>query len=104
MHLFGCTFYNNNIFLINYIWNLKNKYYQLFDGVLCIFRGSSGEAKSNSPLVSYMFPVISFPLELFSSQYWKIDYDLTWETLGNGYILIKFIMRFQVSKGLVYNV
>ena len=61
---------NNYIFLINYIWNLRNK--------SCLFALNFNARKSQ------IFP--------------------SWEILCNKNIFMKFIMRFHISKPLMYNV
>ena len=64
---FSLPWCNTNVFVINYIWNLRNKSWcSLFDAVLYIFGGSSNEENSVL-LLSFIFSVISFPSEIFFS-------------------------------------
>ena len=76
-----------------------------------MFRGSSTEVNYIS-LLSFIFSVISFPSETFCSLRRSLNFSnikklkniLTWETICNRCTFIKFIIRFQMSKRLVYNV
>ena len=65
--LFSLPWCNSNTFLINYIWNFRNKSCLIWSSSVHVLGGSSTEANFVT-LLSFIFSVISFPSEFFFQQ------------------------------------